>query len=321
MMYYKIIVFFAVCFSLSVLLAGTISGYFTFECAEPTSFMMAYASIVKVSDIGSIDFTSLPYSIVSPPDWSFSITADFYDDTAYYAVGGIIISTIEPGNPMGVFPENPFHTVSGNAGGIEIVIDDTVDLCINATTTGGEFEDIYVNIYDAIPEFFAGEPASLERTSPLPDTLYTITDIPAGPKYVEVFKDLNGNEELDIDEPSAFYESPESNIVFAVGGFHDTIRVSLDLSSVSEWKSTIEGIALRVFPSPFNSAANIEVILPGVSDATLEIFDISGKSVLNRDVHGSSSFPWRPEGVPCGLYIVNVSAAGRTIQRRVLYVK
>ena len=301
--------------------AGTISGTFIFECAEPTTYTIAYASAFTVSSISSGDFMSAPYDIVVPP-WDYEITYDFDDDSEYYAVGSVIIgdiSDITDGNPMGMFPGSPFHTVGGAAEDVDIVLDDTVDITIGVNVVGGAFENIYVNIYDAVPYFLAGGDPTLEITLPMEDTIQTISDVPAGPKYIQFFKDLNDDGVWDEEEHSVYIETPESNLVFAVGGFYDTLRATLDLSEIVEKSVPGNMLALDVSPSPFNSSARIEI--SGISDdAFVEISDVSGRIVYRNEVAGNLVFEWKPKNLAGGLYFVNLFSGENRIIKRIVYM-
>ncbi len=310
-----------VCLTFTVAFGGTVSGYLVFECSEPAGTVTGLVTVFNISFIGSGDMMDVPYSTTFPPDWSFAVSGDFCDDSAYYAFAGVMVDgAFGSGYPMGMYPESPFHTSGGSAEGIVIPVDDTVDLPVVIHPVDVEFEDVYLNVYDALPVFFTGEPAVLEMTVPFHDTFQVVGNVPAGPKYLQVFKDIDGDSVWDEGiEPDAYYESPESNLVFATGGFSDTVEITFSGEGIAGCAALREPF-LRASPNPFNAWV---VISAGGFDgsACVEIVDASGRVVFRRSVFPAESFVWTPQGLPSGTYVVRLSCPRRSVWRRIAFVK
>ncbi len=74
-------------------------------------------------------------------------------------------------------------------------------------------------------------------------------------------------------------------------------------------------ISMSVSPNPFNSACRIRLSRP----AEVEIFAISGHRIAQ--LHGCDLL-WRPQNLPAGIYLLRAKfPGGRTLERRVLYIK
>ncbi len=194
-----------------------------------------------------------------------------------------------------------------------------MDVTIGVNVVGGSFENIMANIYDAIPYFFSGAEPTLEMTVPINDTIETITDIPAGPKYIQIFQDIDESGIWEEGEPNIYIETPESNLVFAVGGFYDTLRTTLDISAIANKSLPKNATIMKAFPSPFNSAVRIDIRNAGSGDV-LDICDISGKTVYYNTISGNESVLWKPENLSGGIYFVRLSGDGADIVKRIVYI-
>jgi hypothetical protein len=72
------------------------------------------------------------------------------------------------------------------------------------------------------------------------------------------------------------------------------------------------------YPNPFNPSTTIRFSLPQRSHVTLKVFDVLGKEVatlVDAEMEaGEHSIPFTAEGIPGGVYIVQMSA-GNVIKR------
>lgn len=306
----------------AMIFGGTVSGRFIFLCEAPPASVRGIAIIANLSLLTSGSFESVPTG-VTDDSWGFTVTSSFVDDTAYYAMGVVLLTEIAPGNPMGMYPANPFFTEGGNATGIEIVLDDTVDLPVAVHVIDAPMTNIYLNIYDALIPFLTGSPLTednIERIVPVIDTFMLIRNVPSGPKYLQVFLDQNANAHWDSVEPNVFAETPETNLVFAMGGVSNTVRIVFNPAKVANIPAEKKIALLHISPSPFNDA--LKIGLEGAKEEyLLTIHDISGKIVHEAKILGSEQLIWRPENLPAGIYMVNVRGGNTRICRRALYIR
>lgn len=79
------------------------------------------------------------------------------------------------------------------------------------------------------------------------------------------------------------------------------------------------------YPNPFNPKTIIEFDLPEYSSVTLDIYDISGKSVeriINCNMNaGHYQIQWNASNFPSGTYICRLSAGGNTATNRMILLK
>ena len=73
-----------------------------------------------------------------------------------------------------------------------------------------------------------------------------------------------------------------------------------------------------VFPNPFNSTTTVRFSLPWEGDACLKVYDLAGRMVeeliKGRLQPGRYSFSWKADGLPSGLYLIELES-GNEIQR------
>lgn len=87
--------------------------------------------------------------------------------------------------------------------------------------------------------------------------------------------------------------------------------------SVNELTNTSN---LRVFPNPANSVLNVDVNSISVEGATIELVDLSGKTVINtkvEDIFKQGAFQLNVSDVENGLYIVRVKSGDQVSTSRV----
>lgn len=82
---------------------------------------------------------------------------------------------------------------------------------------------------------------------------------------------------------------------------------------------------LEVSPNPFNPSTKIDFVMPREGHASLRIYDVQGRMV-SKLVEGNlpagpQSYRLDAAGLPSGIYLVRLSAAGRVETRRVTLLK
>ncbi|MDZ7372893.1 MAG: T9SS type A sorting domain-containing protein [candidate division KSB1 bacterium] len=91
-----------------------------------------------------------------------------------------------------------------------------------------------------------------------------------------------------------------------------------------------KGGELVALPNPFNESTRIRLVLPGVREARVAIYDALGRRLRSdtlRDLGGGNlEFVWtgrdlRGEALPSGVYVVRVAAAGRVFFTKLLLVR
>jgi len=79
------------------------------------------------------------------------------------------------------------------------------------------------------------------------------------------------------------------------------------------------------FPNPFNATTHIRYHLPQATFTTLEVADLSGRTVA-RLVHqlqpaGWQEFEWQADALPAGIYCINLRTASASLSRKCLLLK
>ncbi|HDG67994.1 MAG TPA: T9SS type A sorting domain-containing protein [candidate division Zixibacteria bacterium] len=307
---------------------GTISGRLVFNCEEPPS-AQGIAAVVTEAQMqalasGELDYSSLSYGLIMGSPWSFEITGEFSDDSSYYAFGFVVVndSALE-GNPMGVYPLSPFHTADGDYDGVEIPVDDTVDVTIHIHPAPDiEFTDIYALVMDISEGMFSGSGTmDTDFVAPIADTEAVIENVPSGLKQILIFKDENGNGMPDPEEPQAYCTTLDTSFVFAADGVPPSLVPEAYLSAEKIDEHNLPNtFEVSVYPSPFNSALEIKTNLPaGVYDLTIS--DISGKVVHSARVEGKCVYKWKPADVPSGIYYIHIAGNNISVQKQAIYMK
>jgi hypothetical protein len=79
------------------------------------------------------------------------------------------------------------------------------------------------------------------------------------------------------------------------------------------------------WPNPFNGTTTIRVELPGAAEVRIDLFTVAGeflRTIAAEDLPaGAATFVWTPAGETSGVYICRVTSGGRTIQRKLVYIK
>jgi hypothetical protein len=78
------------------------------------------------------------------------------------------------------------------------------------------------------------------------------------------------------------------------------------------------------YPNPFNAETKIAFTLPAVSEVTLNIYSIDGRSVYRSERifnQGYNEIVWNPEGLSTGIYLYKIIYGPRSYQSSMLYLK
>jgi hypothetical protein len=293
-------------------IAGTVSGTARYTGSMSGTILIAFLS----EGTTSIDPFSMPYTTIMAPG-AYSISSDsLYDGPGYYGIAylgtGVMFPMPASGNPAGMTSE-PI-TLSG---GVEtgVVIDLTEDGDVGGKITyDGDIRDITVNIWDVFTEFLGGI-ATLEITENVADTLYSITDVPAGAKRIEAFADINGNGEYDDGEPIGTYASPLGDMAFVGGGSPTATSTDITISASGISEKLPDNNSLDIYPNPFNSACAINY------EGVISIYDIQGNLV--RELSGKVWDGRDNKGqlLSSGLYLIAAKNSGKTTVKTVVFAK
>jgi len=106
---------------------------------------------------------------------------------------------------------------------------------------------------------------------------------------------------------------------------------SFDLTSplyAEDTQNFIKGFSLNAYPNPFNSSCAIEIPNSEFLITNVEIFDLNGKSVgrlvapITHNRPPITEFVWRPAPfISSGVYLVRVIYNGKTMTKRIAYLK
>lgn len=327
----KILALLAVGLAVGSVFGGRISGRFVFNCAEPDPSAQGVAVALTENQMralaaGELDPSDIDLAFVTGPGWTFEIpdtARPFSDDSAYYAFGAVVSGSSFEGNPMGIYPLSPFHTADGEYDGVEIPLDDTVDVHINLRVAPDiEFSNIYASVVDVTEMTFSGSGVpDTDFVVAIEDTNAVIENVPSGLKQILIFKDENGNRMPDPEEPQAYCTTLDTPFVFAADGMPPSIvpQAYLSAEKIDEHNlpNTFE---VSVYPSPFNSALEIKTNLPaGIYDLTIS--DISGKVVHSARIENKCVYKWKPADVPSGIYYIHIAGNDISVQKQAIYMK
>jgi hypothetical protein len=80
-----------------------------------------------------------------------------------------------------------------------------------------------------------------------------------------------------------------------------------------------------VYPNPFNAVVTIPFVLPQSAAVDLSLFDINGRLVAHLVnsmlAPGDHQVQWSSEGVGSGVYLLRLTAAGKTITAKIVALK
>lgn len=293
--------------------AGTISGNIIYTGGGLGLYVVVALSPEDVLSIisGSFDPFSLPRDMLFVPG-PYEIVGDFSDGVPYTLVAvRIADTTIHSGDPMGMHPRD-VYTFAGDAW------DKDIELATEGTIGGhiaysGNILHVKVNVYDML----TGSPI-LENAYHVGASDYSIT-IPSGFKMLEFFADLNSNNVLDseLGEPSAYYNdmSRWGPIVFSGGGgrFASGVDVSIPPAEISE---NFGKSAQALLSCSSRSNGEIEIVYSTPTNASLDIFDISGRVIYKNAVWGNGEM--KIGGLRSGIYLVRIWGLSLVMTEKVI---
>lgn len=252
----------------------------------------------------TIDFTSMPMDTIietSPLNTSraYEIVSDF-DDMTPYIVVSMLIPRFPPmpqsGDPCGIYPYD-VYTIGGFADNINISLATSGRLGGHINYSG-DISVIKINVYDLFQQ-----PPVLERTYSISSHNYLIENVPSGPKSLEAFADLNGNNAWDESEPIVEYQSETgSNVIFIGGGdrFATGVDFNVPSSDVLEHKATSPSIRLETNRICFSTN----------STGTIEILDILGRELISKEIRGEGYIDL--PAVSSGIYLARIQTSGES---------
>ncbi|MGC9314064.1 MAG: hypothetical protein ACP5G4_00385 [bacterium] len=303
--------------SLTALVAfgGIVTGTVTYTGTE--TGMILVACIAEGDTAIDLEELTALAAIMAPGPYTIN-DASLVDGVNYYAVAfmGIGVPPLpESGNPAGVHPD-PIVLSGGEASGADITIEATADVG-GVITYDGDPSVITINVWDVYAEFTDSIPV-LESTHYIGDTVYTLEDLPSGPKRIQAFEDLNGNEILDIDESYAYAQGPYGSMIIVGGGGVSDSGVDIDLptTSVEENIARPDEFDILVSPNPFNAACRITA--PG----KIEILDMNGRLIRTLPSAGIwDGTDESGETVPAAVYMARATHDGVTKTTRLFLIK
>jgi len=296
--------------------AGSVSGTIYYSGSMRGTIFVAVGS-------NPSDLTSGRYTTISAPG-PYTITGDFVDTVDYFALATMLYGfSPVSGEPAGMYPR-PFRTHGGVATGINITLAEEGSFGGHIYYSG-PVEDIRINIYDAYPLIVGGDPI-LERTLPVPSLDYRFDHIPAGPKQVKAFIDVNRNDVLDSGEIFADAETPMEGFVFVGGGIvMDSVnfRFGMGIDDFSQKPSILK--ISSPYPNPFNASVNIPYKVECPSFANVTVFDLQGKPVAELYEgfldETKGVIHWSPQNLHSGVYLVRFTAQGVSKTVRIIFIK
>ncbi|MBM3330070.1 MAG: T9SS type A sorting domain-containing protein, partial [Calditrichaeota bacterium] len=127
---------------------------------------------------------------------------------------------------------------------------------------------------------------------------------------------------------------PEAAYRFAVRIQHNALGpdVLIPVTFVVDRNSRVEDVDLlpvefgieRLFPNPFNAGLQLAINLPDASDATLRLYDITGREIdvlwTGRGA-GRIQIAYQGGHLASGIYLVALESAGRSDRRKVLLIR
>jgi hypothetical protein len=146
------------------------------------------------------------------------------------------------------------------------------------------------------------------------------------------------------DDPENFYaqgttnSSGEVTLSFTAVALDDITvgawkhNYAVDMLDVSVGETGIEG-GSGIFtlemgapaPNPCGTSASVYYTLPSMGEATLSVFDLSGRTVATIEsgqlAEGAHTATWNTGSVPAGLYVIRLDTAGGSVAQKLMVVK
>ena len=81
----------------------------------------------------------------------------------------------------------------------------------------------------------------------------------------------------------------------------------------------------QIYPNPFNPSVTIDYYLSKDSDINISVYDLKGAMVdrlfKGKMVSGYHQIDWVPTNISSGIYFIKIKSNGRTINRKVTFLK
>ncbi len=273
-------------------IADPAQGYASAGEAAMATGQAGTGGVVSLGDGGSATLT-FPYPIKNGSGWDFAVFENSFDDT---------------------FLELAFVEVSSD--GIHFFRFPSVSLTDTLVQTDGFGSTDATKIHNLAGKYRAlyGTPFDLEELEGIAGLdIYSIThvrviDVVGCMQDAYATRDADGRKVND-PWPTPF---PSSGFDLAgVGVIHQDISTAID---------SPEPFALTVYPNPVSRHAPIRVVLPAhfTGTYTVALYDLQGR-MLRAERTEQSSFELIPEGIPPGVYLLQVlSRESRVTQKLVL---
>jgi len=109
------------------------------------------------------------------------------------------------------------------------------------------------------------------------------------------------------------------------GWYIDNIRLSDNVSSISEINTIEKGLSINVYPNPVSNDATINFRMPVAETATIQLFDVIGNEVAtfsnNYFEAGDHSLQINLNEYPQGIYFCKLSVKGINVIERIIVIK
>jgi hypothetical protein len=135
---------------------------------------------------------------------------------------------------------------------------------------------------------------------------------------------------IDLNSDGIFENLMEFETITVPASSHFTLRIGANALATIDMAIPIEYTLAQNYPNPFNPTTTIRYGLPEVSDITLTVYDISGRTVVtqSRTNHspGWHNYVWNGmdesgQPVSTGLYLTRLQAGAYTKTIKMLYLK
>lgn len=292
----------AICLLLSITVyGGEISGTVYYYGSESLPVTVA------ILEGMGMDFTSAPHTMIMEPG-PYTIEGDFSSYTPYTPIA-VMITGLGPesGDPIGKYP----YPLIGSAEDINIVLKSKGDIG-GTITYPGPAENLTINIYDT----YESDTDSPELTEKIGSYDYVIHWVPAGPKKVQVFDDLNKNGTLDDGEPSSYYSGLTGEIVLVGGGStaSTSTNITLSRSDITENPNETGKERVKVYPNPSQKKINIKLnnfVDLDPSQVDISLYSLSGKKILTNpisvlSVQGEDNYQLDVSSISGGCYLLKI---------------
>ena len=106
-----------------------------------------------------------------------------------------------------------------------------------------------------------------------------------------------------------------------VTDFSNDIVEASDLVDIPTVAST-GTCSLSLYPNPVTDVAHLTLSAETAGNAQLRVYDLNGRMVMNRNLghvaEGEHSFSVSTDGMPKGMYLINVSVSGHTAAAKMI---